>query len=497
MAIDTTPTPTPAPVAEQQAAPRLSARDRLILFVLCAAQFMVALDFSVLNVALPVLGADLGMSTSALQWAVTAFALPSGGFLLLFGRMGDLYGRRRLFLAGLALFGAASLLATLAWDPASFLAGRALQGLGAAAIVPTGMSLLTTTFPEGPARDRALGISGTLLSLGFTVGMVAAWRPDRPAELAFHHGPARPVRPDRAAPRAPPAARLPPPQPRRRGTRPLPERPRLDVPGAVTVTGGLLSLIYALTTAAEHGFGRTDVLVTLGAGLLLLAAFVAVESRSAAPLVSLPMLRRRTVAWGNLGGLVTFSTMSTVVFVLTLYLQEVLRLSAFETGLVFGVQGLLSVVAGSLAPRVIGRFGARRTLVGSLAGQGLLGLPLLVMGEGSWSVVLATAAVSLASMCHLGAIISYGLTVTSGVPDEEQGLATGLVTSTQQVGITVGIPLLGVLATTATDLRSGVHTVLVLDAAIVLAAAVLVAVGLRSNRPAGSGAVEAEPLRAR
>lgn len=134
---------------------------------------MVALDFSVLNVALPVLGKDLGMSQSALQWAVTAFALPSGGFLLLFGRIGDLYGRRRLFLTGLALFGAASLLATFAWDPASFLTARALQGLGAAAIVPTGMSLLTTTFPEGPARDRALGISGTLLSLGFTVGMVA------------------------------------------------------------------------------------------------------------------------------------------------------------------------------------------------------------------------------------------------------------------------------------------------------------------------------------
>ncbi|MFC9050018.1 MFS transporter [Streptomyces anthocyanicus] len=496
MAIDTTPTPTPAPVAEQQAAPRLSARDRLILFVLCAAQFMVALDFSVLNVALPVLGADLGMSTSALQWAVTAFALPSGGFLLLFGRMGDLYGRRRLFLAGLALFGAASLLATLAWDPASFLAGRALQGLGAAAIVPTGMSLLTTTFPEGPARDRALGISGTLLSLGFTVGMVAggvltdllSWRSTMGLLALF----ALIVLP--LAPRLLPDSL--PHSLEGVGGAPLPERPRLDVPGAVTVTGGLLSLIYALTTAAEHGFGRTDVLVTLGAGLLLLAAFVAVESRSAAPLVSLPMLRRRTVAWGNLGGLVTFSTMSTVVFVLTLYLQEVLRLSAFETGLVFGVQGLLSVVAGSLAPRVIGRFGARRTLVGSLAGQGLLGLPLLVMGEGSWSVLLATAAVSLASMCHLGAIISYGLTVTSGVPDEVQGLATGLVTSTQQVGITVGIPLLGVLATTATDLGSGVRTVLVLDAAIVLAAAVLVAVGLRVART-GSGTVEAEPVGAR
>ncbi|MFG3245413.1 MFS transporter [Streptomyces sp. NPDC048187] len=485
MAIDTTPTSTPAPVAAKPSAPRLSPRDRLVLFVLCAAQFMVALDFSVLNVALPVLGADLGMSTSALQWAVTAFALPSGGFLLLFGRMGDLFGRRRLFLAGLALFGAASLLATLAWDPASFLAGRALQGLGAAAIVPTGMSLLTTTFPEGPARDRALGISGTLLSLGFTVGMVAggvltdllSWRSTMGLLTLF----ALIVLP--LAPRLLPESRT-------------PERPRLDVPGAVTVTGGLLALIYALTTAAEHGFGRTDVLVTLGAGLLLLAAFAVVESRTPAPLVSLPMLRRRTVAWGNLGGLVTFSMMSTVIFVLTLYLQEILHLSAFETGLVFGVQGVLSVVAGSCAPRVIGRFGARRTLVGSLAGQGLLGLPLLVMGEGSWSVVLATAAVSLASMCHLGAIISYGLTVTSGVPDEEQGLATGLVTSTQQVGITVGIPLLGVLATTATDLRSGVHTVLLLDAAIVLAAAVLVAVGLRGAR-AGSGAVEAEPVGAR
>jgi predicted MFS family arabinose efflux permease len=190
------------------------------------------------------------------------------------------------------------------------------------------------------------------------------------------------------------------------------------------------------------------------------------------------MLRRRTVAWGNLGGLVTFSMMSTVVFALTLYLQEVLRLSAFATGLVFGVQGVLSVVAGACAPKVIGRLGARRTLVGSLAGQGVLTAALLGLGEGGPAVWLATAAVSLTSMFHLGAIVSYGLTVTSGVPDEEQGLATGLVTSTQQVGITVGIPLLGVLATTSADLLPGVRTVIALDAAIVLAAALLVAAGL-------------------
>ncbi|TGA89119.1 MFS transporter [Streptomyces sp. MZ04] len=477
MAIDTsTPSSTPAaPAAPRQPqAPKLSTGDQLVLFVLCAAQFMVALDFSVLNVALPVLGPDLGMSQSALQWAVTAFALPSGGFLLLFGRAGDLFGRRRLFLGGLALFGLASVLATFAWDPASFLAGRALQGVAAAAIVPTGMSLLTTTFPEGPQRDRALGISGTLLSLGFTIGMVLGgvltdtlgWRSTMGLLTLF----ALIVLP--LAPRLLPESRT-------------PDRPRLDIPGAVTVTGGLLALIYALSTAAERGFGGTDVIVTLITGVLLLTAFGYVESRAASPLVSLPMLRRRTVAWGNLGGLVTFSMMSAVIFVLTLYLQEVLRLSAFQTGLVFGVQGALSVVAGIYAPRVISRFGAHRTLVVSLIGQGLFIAALLGINDSAWSVWLATAGVSIASMFHLGAIISYGVTVTSGVPDEEQGLATGLVTSTQQVGITIGIPLLGVLATTGTDLLAGTQTVLLIDAAVVLAAAALVAAGLRRTGSRG------------
>ncbi|MCX4716929.1 MFS transporter [Streptomyces virginiae] len=471
MAIDTQ-TTTDGPHTAAPEHHRLSGRARWVLFVLCAAQFMVALDFSVLNVALPVLGEDLGLGRSALQWAITAFALPSGGFLLLFGRIADLYGRKRLFLTGLALFGAASLLATLAWDPASFLTGRALQGLGAAVIVPTGMSLLTTTFPEGPLRDKALGISGTLLSLGFTVGMVLGgvmtdtlgWRSTMglltvTAVIVLFVAPGL--------------------LPESRTT----ERPRLDVPGAVTVTGGLLALIYALSTAARRGFGDLDVRGTLVLGLVLLVAFVVVESKSPAPLVSLPMLKRRTVAWGNVGGLVTFSMMSTVVFVLTLYLQETLELSSFRTGLVFGVQGLASVVAGSYAPKVIGRFGARRTLVGSLLGQGLLGAALLGVGPQS-GALLATVAVSLASMCHLGAIISYGLVVTSGVPDEQQGLATGLVTTTQQVGITIGIPMLGVLATTQASLFDGVRTVLAVDAVIVLGAAVLVGLGLGGRRKA-------------
>ncbi|MGW1118094.1 MFS transporter [Streptomyces tanashiensis] len=473
MATTTSPPDSPtasAPTADATAPaapPALTGRDRLVLFVLCAAQFMVALDFSVLNVALPVLGADLRFDPSALQWAVTAFALPSGGFLLLFGRIGDLFGRKKLFLSGLVLFGAASLLATFAWSPGVFLVGRALQGLGAAAIVPTGMALLTTVFPEGPLRARALGISGTLMSLGFTIGMVLGgvmtdtlgWRSTM-GLLAVFTVIVLPL-----APGLLPESRT-------------PERPRLDVPGALTVTGGLLSLIYALTTAAERGFGGVDVPVTLAAGVLLLVAFGVIESRHPAPLVSLPVLRRRTVAFGNVGGLVTFSMMSTIVFALTLYLQETLGLSALASGIVFGVQGAFSVLAGMITPKVIGRFGAHRTLVISLAGQGLLTAALLGIGRES-GAVLATVAVSLASMLHLGAIISYGVTVTSGVRDEEQGLATGLVTTTQQVGLTVGIPLLGVLATTGSDLFAGVRTVIALDAAIVVGAAVLVALGLR------------------
>ncbi|WP_406476124.1 MFS transporter [Streptomyces platensis] len=480
----------PAPSAAPDAAPaaaRMTRRAQLILLLLCGAQFIIALDFSILNVALPVLGRDLGMDQADLQWAVTAFALPSGGFLLLSGRIADLFGRRRLFLIGLGLFTAASVLATLAWSPAVFLAGRALQGLGAAVIVPTGMSLLTTTFAEGPQRARALGISGTVLSMGFTIGMVLGgaltdalgWRSTM--GLLSVAGVAVLV----GAPLLLAESRH-------------PERPRIDVPGAVTVTGGLLSLIYALSTASEQGFGRPDVLVTLLAGVGLLSAFVVVESRAAQPLVSLPMLRRRTVAWGNLAGLTTFAMMSTVVFLLTLYLQEVLRLSPFHTGLVFGVQGVVSAFAGLVAPKVIGRFGAHRTLLTGLLIQAGFTAALLGLGTGS-GLWLALTGVALGSFGHLWAIISYGVTATSGVPDAEQGLATGLVTSSQQVGITLGIPLLSAVASAqiaglradgsgfAQATLGGIKLALGLDAALLAVVALLVAAGLRTVRPARRG----------
>jgi len=459
-------------------AARLSVRARLVLFLLCAAQFAVALDFSILNIALPTLGRDLHMTQADLQWGMTAFALPSGGFLLLFGRIADQAGRRRIFVTGLALFTAASVLATVAWSPAVFLAGRALQGLGAAAIVPSGMALLTTTFKEGPQRDRALGIMGSLMALGFTFGMVLGgvltetltWRSTMALNVVM--GLLVLV----GAPLLLTESRN-------------EVRGRIDVPGAVTVTGGL-------STAAQSGFGAAPVIATLVAAVLLLAAFVVIESRTAEPLVSLRILRRPTVAFGNLAGLTTFSMMSAVIFLGTLYLQQVDGLSPVTTGLVFGVLGVSCAVSGNVAPRVVARIGAARTVAGGLVLQAAMTGVLLTITQGRAGVWVFTIDGAAAAFGHLAAIVSYSVTATSGLPDEEQGLATGLVTTTQQVGLTIGIPLLSAVASARTDsLRSagetlraatlgGVRLGLGADAVLVAALALLVAFGLRTRRRA-------------
>ncbi len=475
--------PTTATGTPPDPAAGLPLRARLVLFLLCAAQFAVALDFSILNIALPTLGHDLHMTQANLQWGMTAFALPSGGFLLLFGRIADQVGRRRIFVTGLSVFTAASVLATLAWSPAVFLAARALQGLGAAAIVPSGMALLTTTFHEGPQRDRALGVMGSLMALGFTVGMVLGgvltetltWRSTMGLNVVM--GVVVLV----GAPLLLTESRN-------------ERRSRIDVPGAITVTGGLLALIYGLSTAARTGFGDPAVLVSLAAAALLLAGFVVIEARTAEPLVSLRVLRRPTVAFGNLGGLGTFAMMSAVVFLGTLYLQQVNGLSPVTTGLVFGVMGVSCAISGAVAPKVVARIGSARTLVLGLLVQAVLTALLVTAGPGSlgtWIFMLAGAA---AAFGHLSAIVSYSVTATSGLPDDEQGLATGLVTTTQQVGLTIGIPLLSAVASARSDaLRSAGHTLaratmggvrlsLGVDAALVALLALTVALGLRVLR---------------
>ncbi|MBR7832271.1 MFS transporter [Actinospica durhamensis] len=454
-------------------------RGRLVLLVLCTANFLVGIDFSILTIAVPAIGRDLHLGESDLQWVATAFALPSGGLLLLFGRTGDLIGRRRVFLGGMVLFTLASLLTALAWSPAVLLTARALQGLGAAGVVPTGMALLTTSFAEGRARDRALGIAGSLMATGFTVGTLiggvvtdlVGWRFTMvlPIVLGVLVVAGTPLLVEES-----------------RNSR----RERLDLPGAVTVTGGLLALIYALSTAAQGGWGRPSVLGTLAAGVVLLALFLAVQARSAQPLVSLRVLRRRTVALGNLGGLLAFATATSVSFVGELFLQQVNGLSPIQTGLVFGWLGVVAAVSGNLAPRAIGRFGSGNVLVVGLFVQGLGTVVIATMTRGD-SVVILLLGGTVWIYANLQAIVGYNVTATSGLPDVEQGLATGLATTTQQVGLTVGIPVMSALAAGRTNglvrsgrgqldaLAGGFHLAMGVNAAITLGGALLLGVALR------------------
>ncbi|HET9169404.1 MAG TPA: MFS transporter, partial [Actinospica sp.] len=461
---------------------RLSGRAKLVLLVLCAANFLVGIDFSILNIALPAIGTDLHINEANLQWVATAFALPSGGLLLLLGRTGDLIGRRRVFLAGVALFTLASVLTMLAWDPASLLVGRALQGFGAAGVVPTGMALLTTSFAEGHARDRALGIAGSVMATGFTVGTLLGgvltdllnWRFTMvlPILLGLFVLVATPMLVAESRNE---------------------HHSRLDVPGAATVTGGLLALIYALTTAAQQGWGRPNVLVTLVLGVVLLAAFVAVEARSAHPLIDLKVLRRRTVSLGNVGGLLAFATGSASVFVGMLFLQQINGLSPLRAGLVFGWLGVVAAVSGNLAPRTIGRIGSRRVLVLGLLLQTVAFVPMALMSRGDSVLILLIAG----SVCYYGnlhAVVGFNVTATSGLPNEEQGQATGLATTTQQVALTVGIPIVSAIASSRQSgllragrsahdaLIGGFHLAMWADTAILLLGTLLLAAGLLRRR---------------
>ncbi|MFI5916266.1 MFS transporter [Dactylosporangium sp. NPDC051541] len=449
--------------ATLDAAPvRLSSRQRVTLLVLLGAQFMLAVDFSILNVALPAIGAGLHFSLEHLQWVATAFALPAAGFTLLFGRIGDLFGRRRLFLTGLALLVAASLLGGFAQNQPTLLTARVLQGFAAAMATPAALSLLTTSFSEGPRRDRALGLNGALLSSGFTTGAllggvladVFGWRwaflLNVPVALIIVC----------VTPFVVDASRT-------------PQRPRLDLPGAVTVTLGLLLLVFGIT--------QGSVLAVAGAAVLL-AAFWFIERRAVSPLAPVRILRRPTVRWGNLGGLVVFAMGSAVVFLGTIYLQEVLGFSALATGLAFAVPGLVAVLAGVLGGRLLGRLGRRLTLVGGLAVQGLAFLGLVALGADRAMYVPLVVLLSIGFFGHIAAIVAYTVTATSGLPDEEQGLATGLSTLTQQVAITVGIPLVSAVAATRSDVLGGIHTAVIVDVAITLVAAFAINHGLRKAR---------------
>ncbi|MGW4053604.1 MFS transporter [Streptomyces sp. NPDC004779] len=447
---------------------RMDGRTRLVLVVLLVAQFMLAVDFSILNVALPVIGEGLGFSLGGLQWIATSFALAAAGFTLLFGRLADLLGRRRVFLAGMGVLGAASLAGGLATTPELLMAARVAQGLATAAVTPAGLALLTSAFPEGPLRAKALGLNGALMSAGFTTGAVLggvltdllSWRwaflVNVPVALAVLLVAPAVLKESRPA-----------------------TRPRLDVPGAVTVTGGLLALVLGLTAAGEHGWTAPGTLVPLAAAAALLAAFPLVERRSAAPLVPLRVLARRTVVVGNLAGLAAFATETSLVFLMTLHLQDVLGFSPLAAGLSFGVLGAGTVLGGLLAPRFTHRFSPRAALVAGGALQAAATLALLGIGDGRSTYGLLLAATFAGGVGNMLAIVGFMITATSGLPDTEQGMATGIATMTQQIGITLGTPVMSAVVVTAAALPDGIARAVAVNAALVALAALASALLLR------------------
>ena len=466
---------------------RMTGTQKLALAVLLGAQFMLAADFSILTVSLPVIGDSLGFSLDHLQWITTAFALPAAGFTLLFGRIADLFGRRKVFLFGIVLLAVASLVGGLAQTPAMLIAARVAQGVATAISVPSALALMTTTFPEGPLRQRALGLTGALLGGGFSAGALMgggltelfSWRwsflINVPVAVLILIGTLAVIGEGRAA-----------------------ARTRLDVPGAVTVTGGLLALVFGITTAGQNGWLDPAVYLWLAASAALLVSFWFVELKSPNPLVPVRVLKRRTVRWANFGGFASISMTTATSFATTLYMQKVLDFPAFTTGVVIGLPGLLTVLGGTIAPRLLARIGAPAVLALSLVvqcvGYGIL--VLLTDGE-SAGVVLVLLALSVGFFGHAYSLVSYMVSATSGVPDEEQGLATGLTTMSMQIAITLGIPVISAVISARTTalhksmsetdaILGGLHAGVVVLALFLVASALLV--WSRLGRAADSGA---------
>src|SRR5215211_3128913 len=329
-------------------------KKRLILALVCIAQFMVVLDVAIVNVALPAIQKDLGLGQSSLQWIVVAYGLLLGGFLLLGGRLGDLLGRRRIFLTGLAFFSGASLLAGLAGSAEVLIGARALQGFGAALLAPSALAILAVTFVEGKERNSALGIFGAVAGTSASVGVIASglltdgpgWRwiffINVPIGLLLFV----------LATRFLPADRV------ETGTR------RYDAAGAATVTGGLLLLVYGLNRGVDHGWGSATTLGLFAAAAVLLAAFVRLESRSRSPLVPAAALRNRTMVAADLAAFLLFAGFFSFIFLGSLLMQQLLSYSPTRTGVAWLATSLTAFVAAGFAgAKLVSLVGIRRLLV--------------------------------------------------------------------------------------------------------------------------------------
>ena len=449
-------------------------RPRLVLGLACAAQAMVGLDMAIVNVALPSIQRDLGVSQGGLQWVVVAYALLLGGFLLVGGRMTDLLGRRRILLAGLGLFTAASLLAGMAQQAGVLIAARGLQGLGGALITPAALSLLAVTFGEGRERNRALGIVGAVGGAAGTVGVVASgliaagpgWR-----WAFFINVPAGVLLIGLAI------AWLVADRPRDRST-------RLDVAGASAITGALLSFVYALHQAGTHGWASISTLAWFAAAAALMAAFVRIEARSPAPLVPFGALRNRTLVAANVTALFAFSAFFSFIFLGSLLMQQVLGYSPAQTGVAWLATTTTVFVTSSVAGRVAAAMGVRRLLV--------IGLSLIAVGMLWISQVPADAGYLTGLLpAFLLAGLGFGLCVPSlqigalsGVGTQEAGLASGLVETMREIGGAAGVAAVSTVLVAGSGV-DGFHAAFVAIGVLAVLGVVAAAVGFRSRADLG------------
>jgi EmrB/QacA subfamily drug resistance transporter len=401
------------------------------LALLALTQFMIVIDASITNVALPTIGRDLHINQTDLSWVVNAYTLTFGGFLLLGGRLADLIGRRRMFIVGLGVFGIGSLLGGLS-DSSNFLDGaRALQGIGAALVSPAALSLVTTIFAEGSERNRALGVWGAVAGAGGAVGVLLGgiltqidWR-----LVLFVNVPVAAFG-IFAAPRVLPEGKDP------------TEVKGFDLPGAVSVTAGLALLVFAMVKASQEGWGTTGTIVRLAIAVVLLAAFVVIELRTEHPLLPFSIFRLRTLRGANLAGILTGMSLFSMFLFISYYLQYVLGYSAIKTGIAYLPLAVAIIITAGVASQLVTRIGFKPTLIG--------GLVLLAIGLYWFSRISPTGSYlsdvlgpSILAGCGLGfTFVPVTIAAVTGTSGPQAGLASGLINTSQQIGGALGVAIL-------------------------------------------------------
>jgi EmrB/QacA subfamily drug resistance transporter len=413
----------------------------IALALLCSAMFMVVIDASIVNVALPSIGEGLDFSQENLSWVVNAYVLTFGGFMLLGGRAADLLGRRRVFMAGLLVVAIASLAAGFASSEGQLIAARAAQGLGAAILAPSALSIVTTTFTDGAERNRALGVWGAVAGAGGAAGVLLGgvlteylgWE-----WVLWVNVPVGII----AAALAPQLIAE---------SRSESETRAFDFTGALSVTAALSVLVYALVDAADAGWGSTQTIGLLGIAALLLAVFVAVERRSAAPLVPFSIFRLRTLTGANVVGLLTGASLFSMFFFISLYMQQVLGYSAIKAGLSYLPLAVTIIISAGVASQLVTRIGFKPVMATGmmLVGGGLVWFTQVSAGGGFLGDILGP---SLLAAVGLGfSFVPQTIAAVSGVKERLAGLASGLINTSQQVGGALGLAVLATIANSRTN----------------------------------------------